>query len=96
MRRTLASQKYNEATMYPEHATSRRSEKIKATRATLGRTLKSQTLRKVPHELPSKDAIYAARNYQEENQAASISSPEVISPNSMLGYHLHRRVKVNW
>jgi len=96
MQRTLAAQRYNEATMYPEHATSRRSEKIKATRATLGRTLKSQTLRKVALELPSKDAIYVARNFQEENHAASISTPEVISPSSMLGYHLHRRVKVNW
>jgi len=94
--RALAPQKYNEATMYPEHATSRRAEKLKVTRAALGRTLKFQTLKTAPPELPDRNAVYTAPPFQQENQAASISSHEVVSPGSMLGYHLHRSVKVNW
>ena len=95
-RRTLAKQKYNDATLYPEHATSRRSERLKATRAAFGNTLRAQTLRKLPMELPSKDTIYTARSFAEENAAAGIETPGVISPESLLGYHLRRRRKVNW
>lgn len=96
MKRTLATQKYNDATLYPEHLTSRRSQRLKATRKSLGQTLRAQTLKKLAPELPSKDAVYTARTFQEENRAASIHSPGVISPESLLGYHLKRRRKVNW
>ena len=65
MQRTLAPQRYNQATIYPEHATSRRSEKLKATRASLGKTLRSQTVRKAPAELPDKDLVYAAQPFQQ-------------------------------
>ena len=96
MQRTMASQRYNEATMYPEHATSRRSERLKATRKTLGASLKAHTMRKLEAELPSKDIVYTARSFPDENSAASINTPGVISPESLLGYHLQRRRKINW
>ena len=96
MQRTLATQRYNDATMYPEHATTRRSQRLKATRASLGRTLKAQTLKKVTPDLPSKDIVYTARSFADENSAAGVMSPGVISPESLLGYHLKRRRKVNW
>lgn len=96
VRRTLAKQRYNEATMYPEHATSRRSERIKPTRATLGNTLRAQTLRKLQPELPSKDTIHTAMNFVEENAAAGLQTHGVISPESLLGYYLKRKRQANW
>ena len=96
MQRTMATQKYNDATVYPEHATSRRSERLKATRKNLGASLKAQTMRKLEAELPSKDIVYTARSFVDENSEASIKTPGVISPESLLGYHLKRRRKINW
>ena len=96
MQRTMASQRYNEASMYPEHATSRRSERLKATRKNLGASLKAQTMRKLEAELPSKDLVYTARSFMDENSEASIITPGVISPESLLGYHLKRQRKPNW
>ncbi len=96
LKRTLAKQSYNEATMYPEHTTSRRSERLKATRRNLGASLKAQTMKRAEAELPSRDVVYTARSFVDENTNASIETPGVISPESLLGYHLKRNRKVNW
>ena len=71
MQRTPAPQRYNQDTAYPEHATLRRTEKLKATRAALGKTLRSQTLRKAPAQLPDKDVVYAAQPFQQVALPAS-------------------------
>lgn len=88
--------RYSEGSLYPEHPTARRSERLKATRKTLGRTLRAHSLKKVLPELPSKSTVYTARDFREENDEAGIKTPAVIHPDSLLGYHLLRIVQVNW
>lgn len=95
MQRRTVQLQYDQTRMYPEHPTALRSERLRATRAGLGRTLREQTLRRVPTELPSKDAVYMARPFEEENAAAGVDTPELISPGSLLGHHLRRKTRVN-